>query len=148
MHGRCRRIGIVDGKLVGAGPQTGRGIEVLDHLEIIDVDVDRMLVVVVVDEPPLLDRVEPGLDQRHVGECAAIERIDERFRVLGARHVVEKSAGYQDLPLDVRRRVGKVDKGRVGTERLTFDEGGRHAAPCEGVALASTWVGKTKNPSA
>ena len=81
LHGRCRRIGIVDGKLVGAGPQTGRGIEVLDHLEIIDVDVDRMLVVVVVDEPPLLDRVEPGLDQRHVWECAAIERIDERFRI-------------------------------------------------------------------
>ena len=82
MHGRCRRIGIVDRKLVGAGPQTRRGIEVLDHLEVIDVDVDRMLVVVVVDEPPLLDRVEPGLDQRHVGECAAVERIHERFRVL------------------------------------------------------------------
>ena len=86
MHGRCRRIGIVDRKLVGAGAQTRRRIEVLDHLKVIDVDVDRMLVVVVVDEPPLLDRVEPRLDQRHVGKCAAVECIHERFRVLGARH--------------------------------------------------------------
>jgi len=77
MHGRGRRIGIIDGKLVGAGPQTRRGIKVLDHLEIIDVHVDGMLVVVVIDEPPLLDRVESGLDQRHVGECAAVERIHE-----------------------------------------------------------------------
>src|SRR5262249_3275183 len=55
VHGRCRRIGIVDRKLVGAGPQTRRGIKVLDHLKVIDVDVDGMLVVVVIDEPPLLD---------------------------------------------------------------------------------------------
>src|SRR5262245_55645770 len=55
MHGRRRRIGIVDRILVGAGSQTGRGIKVLDHLKIIDVNMDRMLVVVVVDEPPLLD---------------------------------------------------------------------------------------------
>ena len=69
LHGRRRRIGIVDGKFVGAGSQTRRGIEVLDHLKIIDVDVDRMLVVVVVDEPPLLDRVEPCLHQRNVGNA-------------------------------------------------------------------------------
>src|SRR5215813_11509544 len=31
------------------------GSKVLDHLKIIDVNMDRMLVVVVVDEPPLLD---------------------------------------------------------------------------------------------
>src|SRR5262249_24600522 len=128
MHGRRRRIGIVDGKLVGAGAQTRRGIEVLDHLEIINVDVDRMLVVVVVDESPLLDRVEPGLNERHVGERAGIERVYERFRVFLARHVVEKSAGYQDLPQDIRRLVGEIDEGRVGAERLTCDEGGGHAA--------------------
>src|SRR5215468_2956331 len=132
VHGRCRRVGIVDGKLVGAGAQTRRRIEVLDHLKVIDVDMDRMLVVVVVDEPPLLDRVEPRLDQRHVRECAAVESIHERFRVLGARQIVEKSTGYQDLPLDVRRGVSEVDKGRVATERLTFDEGGRYAASFRG----------------
>ena len=87
-----------------------------------------MLVVVVVDEPPLLDRVEPGLNERHVRERARIERIHECFRVFLARHVVEKSAGYQDLPLDVRRLVAEVVEGRVGTERLTFDEGGGNAA--------------------
>src|SRR5262245_51123858 len=93
----------------------------------------RMLIVVVVDEPPLLDRVEPRLDQRHVGECAAIERIYERFRVLPTRHVVEKSAGYQDLPLDVRHDVGEIEKGRVGAKRLTFDEGRRHAGTFRGL---------------
>jgi hypothetical protein len=62
LHGRCRRIGIIDCKFIGAGAQAGRRIKVLDHLKIIDVDVDRMLVVVVVDEPPLLDRVEPCLN--------------------------------------------------------------------------------------
>ena len=102
-HGRRRRVGVVDRELVGAGLEAGRRVEVFDHLEVVDVNVDRMLVVVVVDEPPLLDRIEPGLDQRHVGKCAAVERIDERFWVLVARHVVEKSAGDQDLPLDVRR---------------------------------------------
>src|SRR5205823_6619597 len=115
-----------------AGPQTRRGIKVLDHLEIIDVDVDRMLVVVVIDEPPLLDRVEPALNQRHVGECAAIERIHECFRVVGARHVVEKSAGDQDLPLNVRCRAGKVDKGGIGPKRLAFDEGGCNAGSLRG----------------
>jgi hypothetical protein len=59
----------------------------------------------------------------HVGERAGVERVHERFRVFLARQVVEKSAGYQDLPLDVRRLVGEVDEGRVGIERLTFDEG-------------------------
>ena len=39
-----------------------------------------------------------------------------------------KSAGDQDLPLHVRRGVGKVGEGRVGAERLAVDEGGRHAA--------------------
>ena len=102
------------------------------HLKVIDVDVDGMLVVVVVDEPPLLDRVEPRLDQRHVGECAAVECIHERFRVFGARQIDEKSTGYQDLPLDVWRGFSEVDKGRVGTERLTFDEGGRYATPFRG----------------
>src|SRR5262245_27936596 len=132
VHGRCRRIGIVDRELVGTGAQTRRRIEVLDHLKVIDVDMDRMLVVVVVDEPPLLDRVEPRLDQRHVGECAAVEGIHERFRVLGARQIVEKSAGYQDLPYDVRRSFSEVDKGRVATERLTFDEGRRYSTPLRG----------------
>src|SRR5262249_17459062 len=132
VHGRCRRIGIVDRELVGAGPQPRRRIEVLDHLKVIDVDMDRMLVVIVVDEPPLLDRVKPRLDQRHVGECAAVECVHERFRILGARQVVEKSTRYQDLPFDVRRGVGEVDKGRVATERLTFDEGRRYATPFRG----------------
>jgi len=36
VHGRCRRVGIIDGKLVGAGAQTRRRIEVLDHLKVID----------------------------------------------------------------------------------------------------------------
>ena len=131
-HGRRRRIGIVDRKLVGARLETGRRVEVFDHLDVIDVNVDRMLVVVMVDEPPLLDRIEPGLDQRHVGKCAAVERIHERFWILDARHVVEKSAGDQDLPFDVRRRVGEVGKCRVGTERLSFDERGGHATTLRG----------------
>src|SRR5262249_43517572 len=50
VHGRCRRVGIVDRKLVGAGAQSGRRIKVLDHLKVIDVDMDGMLVVVVVDD--------------------------------------------------------------------------------------------------
>src|SRR5262245_61044047 len=132
VHRRCRRIGIVDRKLVGAGATTRRRIKVLDHLKVIDVDMDWMLVVVVVDEPPLLDGVEPRLDQRHVGECAAIECIHERFRVLGAGQIVEKTTGYQDLPLDVRRSLGEGDKGRVATERLTFGEGGCYAASFRG----------------
>src|SRR5262249_40077837 len=57
-----------------------------------------------------------------------IERIHECFRVFLARHVVEKSAGYQNLPLDVRRLVAEVIEGREGAERLTFDEVGGNAA--------------------
>ena len=59
---------------------------------------------------------------------APVECIDERFRITGARHVVEKPAGYQNLPLEIRGGVGKVDKGCVGAERLTFGESRRYAA--------------------
>jgi hypothetical protein len=38
MHRRRWRIGIVDGKFVGASPQTSGGVIVLDHLKIVDVD--------------------------------------------------------------------------------------------------------------
>src|SRR5262249_25206709 len=55
VHGRGRRVGIVDRKLGGAGAQSRRRIEVLDRLKGIAVDLDGMLVVVVVDEPPLRD---------------------------------------------------------------------------------------------
>src|SRR5262249_1339976 len=71
---------------------------------------DGMVVLVVFEKPPLLNGVEPRLDQRHIRECAAIECIDERFRIADARHVVEESAGYQNLPLEIRDSVGKVDK--------------------------------------
>ena len=54
IHLRRRCICIIDGKLVRAGSQTGHGIEVIHHLEIVDVNVDRMLVVIVVDELPFL----------------------------------------------------------------------------------------------
>src|SRR5262249_60670809 len=64
-----------------------------------------------------------------VRRCGAVECMHERFRVLGCRNIVEKSTGYQDLPFDVRRGSSEVDKGRVATERLTCDEGGRYAAP-------------------
>jgi hypothetical protein len=44
-----------DPKTFVTSAQTCRGIEILDHLKIIDVDMNRMLVVVIVDEPPFLD---------------------------------------------------------------------------------------------
>jgi len=72
-----------------------------------------------------------------VGTAPAVERVDERFRVFLARHVVEKSAGYQDLSLDVRRPVGEATKARVGIERLTFDESGRNAASFRGPWLSA-----------
>ncbi len=77
LHGRGRCVGIVDAELVRAGAQSGRRIVVFGHLEIVDVDVDGMLVIVVIDEPPLFDRIEPRLDQRHVWKCTAVEGIDE-----------------------------------------------------------------------
>src|SRR2546422_11457768 len=87
-----------------------------------------MLVVVVVDKAPFLDRVETGLDQRHVRKCLAVEGVDERFRIIVACHGVEKSTIDQNVPRDIRSGVGKVGKGRVGTQRLTREEGGGHAA--------------------
>ena len=46
-HGRHRRIGVVDAEHVRAGAQPGGRVVVFDHLEVVDVDVDRVLVVVV-----------------------------------------------------------------------------------------------------
>ena len=74
------------------------GIVIFGHLEVVDVNVDRMLVVVVIDEPPFLHRIEPRLDQRHVRKRAAIERIDEGLRVRRARKVVEKAARRSGSP--------------------------------------------------
>ena len=86
-----------------------------------------MLVVVVIDEPPLLDRIEPGLDQRHVGKCTAIEGIDESFRFLFACEIVQEASGDPDLTLDIGSLVGKLDEGRIGAEGLSLGELGRPA---------------------
>src|SRR5262249_11036871 len=112
----------------------------------VDVWMDGLVVVVVVAAPPVLDGVEPRLDQRHVRNQPAVECIRERFRVLGARIIVEKSTRYQDLPLDVRRGVSEVDKGRVAAERLTFDEGGCYAAPFRGGGSRWHLGWKTERP--
>ena len=77
MHGRCWCVGIVDAKPVRSGAQSGRRIVVFGHLEIVDMDVDGMFVIVVIDELPLFDRIEPRLDERHVWKCTTGEGIDE-----------------------------------------------------------------------
>ena len=64
----------------------------MHDLEVIDVDVDRMLVVVVVDEVPLLDRAHPWLHEGHVGEGGAVEGVDKGFGVRLAGEVVEEAA--------------------------------------------------------
>src|ERR1700730_7075030 len=69
---------------------------------------------------------------RPIGREGQLVTLTMPFGVLGACQIVEKSAGYQDLPLEVRHGVGQVDKGRVATKRLTFDEGGRYAASFRG----------------
>ena len=77
LHGRCWCVGIVDAKPVRSGAQSGRRIVVFGHLEIVDMDVDGMLVIVVIDELPLFDRIKPRLDQRHVWKRTTGEGIDE-----------------------------------------------------------------------
>jgi hypothetical protein len=74
----------------GCGPP--RRIDDLHDLEVVDVDVDRMLVVVVVDERPLLDGTEARLQQRRVGKRVVVELVDERLRILVARVLVPQAA--------------------------------------------------------
>ena len=118
--------------LLGPVAQPGRRIEIVGDLEVVDVNVDRMLVVVVVDEPPLLDRAEPRLDQRDVGKRVAVERIDERLRVGLAGQIVEEAAGDHHLALDVGRSPERSTNERIGAERLALDERRRHARPLRG----------------
>ena len=90
--GRRRHVGVVDAPHLGPGLETPGRIEIMHHLEVVDVDVDRVLVVVVVEEFPLLDRAEPRLDQRHVGKGDAVEGVDEGFGIGRARQIVEEAA--------------------------------------------------------
>ena len=88
--------------------QAGRRIVILRDLKVVDVNVDRMLVVVVVDELPFFDRAEPRLDQRDVGKRLAVKRVDERLGIGLARVLVEEAAVDDQLPLEVRLDVGNV----------------------------------------
>ena len=119
---RRRHVGVVAGPLVRPGLEAGRRVEIVGDLEVVDVDVDRVLVIVVVDVGPLLDRAEPRLDQPGVGECLAVEGVDERLGVRLARQIVEESAADHHLPADIGLPVGDVDERAVGAERLALGE--------------------------
>ena len=107
-QGRRRHVGVVDVPHFRPGLETRGRIEIMRDLEVVDVDVDRMLVVVVVDELPLFDRAEPRLEQGHVGKCDAVERVDEGLGIGCAGEIVDEAAGDGELALDVGRDLGDV----------------------------------------
>ena len=55
-------------------------------------DMDRVLVIVLVPEHPLLDRIEPRLEERHVREGLAVEGVDEGLRIVLGDEIVEEAA--------------------------------------------------------
>src|SRR3954451_6016541 len=98
---------------------------------------DWRFVVVMIDKPPLLDRIEPGSDQWYVGKCTALEGVDKSFRFVIACEIVEETSSDLDLTLDIGSLVGKLDEGRIGVERLSLGELGgpawtlRRHRPCQ-----------------
>ena len=91
-HGRRRHVGVVDAPHFRPGLETPGRIEIVHHLEVVDVNVDRMLVIVVVDELPFLHRAEPCLEQGSIGKSDAREHVHEGFRIGLAGEIVEKAA--------------------------------------------------------
>ncbi len=131
-HGRRRHVGVVVAPHVRTGLESGGRIEIMGDLEVVDVNVDRMLVVVLVDELPLFDRAEPRLDQGHIGKRRAGEGVDEGLGIGLAREVVEESAGDHQVPLEVGGDFGNVHEGGVSVERLSFGEFRRDALAAGG----------------
>ena len=76
LHGGRRCVGVVDAPLVRWRPQPHGRIVIFGHLEVVDVNMDGMLVVVVIDEPPFLHRIEFGLDQRRAREVCIVPEAD------------------------------------------------------------------------
>ncbi len=81
------------------------GSDIRGDLEVVHMDMDRMLVIVLVPEHPFLDRIEPRLQDRHIGEGLAVERVDEGLRIGLAGEVVQEAAIDQDVPRQVRREA-------------------------------------------
>ena len=69
-------------------------------------DVNRVRVVIVVDEVPLFDRTEPSLNQRNVRKRVSLERVDERLGIGFAGVIIEKPA---------------VDEQRAATSGVSFE---------------------------
>ena len=107
-----------------------------------------MLVIVVIDEPPLFDRTEPWLEQGNVGKRGAVERIDEGLGIGLARKIVEEGAGNRELAFEVGGQLGEIPERALGAELLALGERGRDPRPPSVVALAKICVGETKKPSA
>jgi hypothetical protein len=61
------------------------------------VDVDGVLVIVLVAKHPLLNRIEPGLEDRDVREGAAVKGVHEGLRIRRAGEVVEEAAIDEDV---------------------------------------------------
>jgi hypothetical protein len=80
-HDRRRHVGIVDSPHFRPGLKTPGRIEIVCHLEVVDVDVDRMLVIVVVEKRPFLHRAKPWLEQGSIGKSDAFEHVHEGFGI-------------------------------------------------------------------
>src|SRR4029078_11451104 len=111
---RDRDVGVVETPHVRPRLKTGRRIEIMRDLKVVDVNVDRVLVFIVVDEAPPLDRAEPLLDQGNVGKRGSVERIDKSFGVVLAGKGVEKPAGDHQVSLKVRRYLRDIYERGVG----------------------------------
>src|SRR6266403_1833810 len=122
LHRRSRHVDVVQAEVVRPRTQADSRIEILYYLEVVDVNMNRVLVIVMVNELPFLHRIQAWLDERHVGESCTIKGVDERFRVRRGRHVVEESAGDEDLSLDVGLGISEIDKGCIRAKLLPFDE--------------------------
>src|SRR6476661_8714946 len=76
----------------------GGADEWTDHLldlKVVDVDVDRMAVVVEVGEAPFLDGVQSRLDQGHVREDVVLELVGEGLGVVLGVFVIEAAADLE-----------------------------------------------------
>ena len=107
-----------------------------------------MLVIVVIDEPPLFDRTEPWLEQGNVGKRGAVERIDEGLGIGLARKIVEEGAGNRELAFEVGGQLGEIPNGLSAPSFWPSANAVVTPRPPSVVALAKICVGETKKPSA
>ena len=139
-HQRRGNVGVVLAEHLRSQFRSGRWIVVLGHLEVVDVDVNRMRVVIVVDEVPLFDRPEPRLNQRNVGKRVSVERVHERLGIGVAGVIVEKPAVDEQRAAHVGFEFRQIVEGRRRVELLSGVKRRSNALPVVRIGIRAAFA--------